>query len=216
LKCPESQPYCASSDRGDSCVSTIPNNCRLGGDVQSDFTCTGLGYFPNVANCSSYYFCGLNEAGDQYEATEIPCLSGNVFDANSASFCLRQNNIFNNCVTVQCSNVTTLTYIQIVYGQNRQYYALCVPGADPTNPRIFACPRNTTPDLTRFPAECAYRCLRTGVFENTSDRTKFFECFLNNQLRLESVERSCPPRSEFNPNRSQCETVIRSLDENID
>lgn len=156
----------------------------------------------------------MNEAGDGFEATEISCPSGNVFDPNSASFCTRRS-VFNNCVTYSCPNVTSLTYGQLSYALNRQYFALCIPG-DLENPRIFSCPSNTLPTLSKFPATCDYRCLRVGVFENTSDKTKYFECFMNNQLRLESAARSCPPRSEFNPSRSKCEAVMRSLSEGVD
>lgn len=202
------------SDRGDSCTSTVPSDCRAPGSLDTDFKCTDLGYFPNPANCSSYYFCGLNENGDDYEPTIISCTSGNVFDPNSASFCSRRN-IFN-CVQLTCGNVTALTYVQLQYVTNRQYYALCVPGADPKNPRIFACPSNTQPNLSDFPATCAFRCSRVGMFENSFDKSKYFECFYNNFLRLESAERSCPPRSEFNVSRSRCEVVIRMLNEEDD
>jgi hypothetical protein len=39
---------------------------------------------------------------------------------------------------------------------------------------------------------------------------------LDEQLRLVSVERNCPPRSEFNPTRSQCQAIVRALSESDD
>lgn len=191
----------------------MPRECVDNSNQDSVFRCTSLGYFPNINNCSSYFFCGMNEAGTGFEFTAISCPNGNVFDPNAAGRCSREN-IFNKCVGFECrSDITTLTYGQITYGQNRQYFALCVPNADPKNPRIFACPSNTQPNLSVFPATCDYRCPRTGSFENSLDRTKYFLCYLNNQLRLVSEERSCPPRSEFNTSRSQCESISRALNE---
>lgn len=215
IPCPEDKEYCQISTDGDSCSARLPDECRPPGSGSTEFQCTDYGYFPNVANCSEFYFCGLNEDATGFEVTTIPCPVGNVFDPNAASFCTRQS-IFNNCVKFECPDVTAATYSQITYGTNRQYYALCVPTGAPKNPRIFSCPSNTQPNLTKLPAKCDYRCLRAGVFENTSDKTKYFECFLNNQLRLESAERTCPPRSEFVVSKSRCVAAVRTLGASIE
>lgn len=213
IGCPEAQKNCVVSETGDSCSATVPTACRDPNDQSSNFLCTSIGYFPDLTDCNSYLFCGLNEAGDAYEVTPQECPEGNVFDPNSASYCSRKNNIFNNCIEYQCGNVTKITYVQLLYGTNKQFYALCVPNNP--NPRIFTCPGSTTPRLSAFPAVCDYRCLRVGNFENTLDKTKYFECYLNNVLRLQSVERNCPRRTEFNPNRSRCEISAKSLSEDV-
>lgn len=215
MECPEEQEFCSTGTRGDSCTSTVSTNCGSSSE-NSNFRCTSLGYFPNVADCTKYFFCGLNEAGTAFEATTIECPAGNVFDPNSASFCSRQNVLLNNCRTFLCGTSTSLSYIPLTYGLNRQYYGLCVPGDDRTNPRVFVCPSNSLPNLTGLSPTCDYRCPRVGAFENTSDRTKFFDCYLDEQLRLVSVDRNCPPRAEFNTVRSQCQAIVRSLSESDD
>lgn len=60
-----------------------------------------------------------------------------------------------------------------------------------------------------------YRCYRIGNFENSLDKTKYFECYFDGFLRLRSSERSCPPRTQFNPSKSRCETTGRSLNAQI-
>lgn len=145
-----------------------------------------------------------------YVATLFNCTSGNVFSPSTGSYCTRQNSFVNNCQTINCGNTTRLRYIQIKYGFNQQYYALCLPGADPASPLVFVCPANTLPNITAFPATCNYRCWRVGFFQNTLDSTKYFECYLNNNLRFESVERSCPSGSYFDTIRSECAVSLRS------
>jgi hypothetical protein len=166
-------------------------------------------------DCQSYLFCGSSATGDPvYEVTSQRCPEGHVFDPNSAIYCTRSN-AASSCVQYQCDEKNTrFTYVQLSYGINRQFYALCVPNIP--NPRIFTCPGNTTPNLSSFPSKCDYRCLRIGNFENTLDSTKYFECSYNGFLRLESGERSCPPRTTFNPSRSRCEVSARSLSEAVE
>lgn len=201
ITCPPAQSFCVASARGDACSARPCNQGQA-----ATFRCTSLGYFPNVADCSSYYFCGWNEARTDFEATPQDCPDGNTFDPSSSSFCSRQSN--NRCSTLDCGDVTTLTWQQLTYGNNRQYYALCIPNQEP---RVFVCPDNSSPDFTSF-LKCNYRCLRVGAFQNSLDSTKYFECFWNSSFRLESIERSCPARAEFNPIRSSCEPTARALD----
>ena len=104
-------------------------------------------------------------------------------------------------------------YYQIQYGTNRQYYGLCV--GPENDPFIYACPANSFPNLTSFPATCDYRCWRVGFFENTLDSTKFFECYLNNFLQFGSIERKCPTGSKFSSTRSECVSTIQGRSLNI-
>lgn len=210
--CPTNQNYCAVNSGGDRCSSVQPEECRPEVTQSAqDFVCTGLGYFPDLGNCSKYYFCGNKATGPGFVASPQSCLGLNVFDPNSANFCSRRNDFLRNCKTAQCGNVTEITYEQITYGTNRQYYTLCVPNSASNSPRVYACPSNTQPNLSGFPAVCEYRCTRVGMFENTSDRSKYFECYWNGFLRLESASKTCPPNSQFNPARSQCEANIKGL-----
>lgn len=196
------------SERGDSCTASNP--CSSSGGTLTDFTCTSTGYYPNPKNCTSYFFCSLNADRTAYVATQYNCPSGNVFSPSSGSYCTRQTNT--NCISCLncCGNSNMTHYYQIRYGTNSQYYGLCIPGAP--DPLIFACPANSQPNLINFPATCDYRCWRVGFFENTLDNTKYFECYLNNFLRFESIERQCPQGSKFDSQKSQCAvTQARSM-----
>lgn len=147
-------------------------------------------------------------------ASSDTCPSGYVFDANSASSCSRKNGF--NCVTLTCPEVKKTTYIQLTYVFNKQYYAVCTPGGDVDNPLIFSCPTGTLPDLSAFPAKCNYRCSRAGNFPNSLSRSKYYQCYWNEVLRLVSVERTCPARTEFNSQTSRCEPIIRSNEAELD
>ena len=196
---------------GDYCNAKPASNCS--GDIDTlHFQCTGVGYFPDLDDCTSYIYCGLSETGDDYEFTVQKCPDGNVYDPNSATFCSRRNIIFNNCIQQTC-NVTKITYNQLSYGFNHLFYALCVP--HDANPRIFTCPANSQPNLKGYSPKCEYRCFRSGNFENSLDRTKYFECYFDNFLRLQSIERNCPLRTEFSTTRFRCEVPVRRLRANI-
>lgn len=217
ISCGKSQPFCAVSEKGDSC-STVDTCATSQGGAGSPFQCTGLGYFPNPSNCSSYYFCSLNADKTEYVPTLFNCPNGNVFSPSSGSYCTRYNSWLNNCKTVNCANAlknVTQSYVKITYGLSQQYYALCITGGDPSNPLIFVCPANTVPNISGFPATCEYRCWRTGFFENTLDSSRYFECYLNNFLRYESVERTCPQGSSFDSGRSECVVKSRSLSSDV-
>ncbi|KAG5681071.1 hypothetical protein PVAND_010537 [Polypedilum vanderplanki] len=215
IPCANSQPYCIVSDKGDSCTSTNPcSSSSSNGGATSLFQCTSVGYYPNPLNCSQYFFCSTNENKTEFVPTLYNCPNGNVFSPSTGSYCTRYNSWLNNCKTVNCQNATqnvTQKYIQISYGFNSQYYALCIAGNDPTYPLIFVCPANTVPNLNSFPAICDYRCWRTGFFENTLDNSKYFECYINNYLRYESIERTCPEGAYFNSTKSECVVKTRSF-----
>lgn len=140
-----------------------------------------------------------------------------MFSPSTGNYCARRNSIINNCQTVSCGNITEPKYIQIKYGFNKQYYALCARDQNPDiiTPivYVFVCPTNSVPNINTMPAKCSYNCWKTGFFQNTLDNSKYFECYLNNYLRFESVERRCPNGSYFEPNRSECVVKLRSFSE---
>ncbi|KAL7034808.1 hypothetical protein ACKWTF_008106 [Chironomus riparius] len=205
-----SNSLCQISDDGDycteSCGSTNSNNNN------PDFTCTGLGYYPNPYDCTSYYFCSLNSDKTQFVATLYNCPSGNVFSPSSATYCTRKNIIINNCITADCGRTNSSKYIQLQYGFNKQYYALCAPDATLPTPivYVFVCPTNSLPKLNTNPPKCSYTCWRAGFFQNNLDKSKYFECYWNN-LRLESIERRCPSGSTFDATVSQCKVELRTM-----
>ncbi|XP_070498242.1 uncharacterized protein [Chironomus tepperi] len=206
---------CKVSESGDYCTGSC------GGDVTIDdnpaFVCTGLGYYPNPYDCNSYYFCSLSSDKTEYTATLYNCPSGNVFSPTSATYCTRKNLIINNCITVNCGATNSSKYIQIQYGLNKQYYALCAPDATLSTPiiYIFVCPKNTLPSLNDKTPKCTYTCWRTGFFPNSLDSSKYFECYWNN-WKLESMERRCPSGASFDATTSQCKVELRAMLAEID
>lgn len=199
---------CQISENGDYCSTS----CGGSSTNNPDFTCTGLGYYPNPFDCTSYYFCSLSSDKTQYVANPYKCPSGNVFTPSSASYCIRRNTIISNCVTVNCGTTNSSKYVQLQYGFNKQYYALCAPDSTLPIPivYVFVCPTNSLPNIDAKPPKCSYNCWRTGFFQNSLDRSKYFECYLNNNWRFESIERRCPSGSFFDASSSQCKVELRT------
>lgn len=153
----------------------------------------------------------MNSDKSQYTSTLYNCPSGNVFSPSSASYCTRKNTVISNCITVNCGSTNTSKYIQLQYGFNKQYYALCAPDATQPNPivYIFVCPTNALPNLNVNPPKCAYNCWRVGFFPNSLDKSKYFECNWNqSNWRYESIERRCPSGSSFDATISQCKVQL--------
>lgn len=207
IACSSAEPDCLVGDSGDKCG--VQSSSSSG--ASAPFLCTGLGYYPDPENCTLYYFCTYNTNKTEFIATPQRCESGNVFYPQTGSYCTRQNLFLNNCKKITCDfapkNVT-LSFVQIQYGFNKQYFAMCAPSKQPL---IFVCPANSVPNLSAASPSCNYNCYRSGFFENSLDNTKYFECFINNFYRYQSVERRCPTGSTFNTSRSECSVNLRNL-----
>ncbi|KAG4077128.1 hypothetical protein HA402_016115 [Bradysia odoriphaga] len=192
VPCPAEKPFCGNSALGTpSCAATPPEECP---DKVSNFQCTGVGNYPDPANCKIYHNCYMENSEIKEET--ISCPPGYVFDPNSASkqFCLYTSTP-SKCVTVTGCDGTTTKNIPINYTNNAQFVALCLPA--PEQPLIFQCPTGTKPNLDDLPVSCTFTCKTEGQFAYTPDRTYYYECRFDSAKKLYSTLKPCPAGHEF-------------------
>jgi hypothetical protein len=194
IPCPTTQPYClVNTDGTGKCSEKVAGGCPT---IPPTFQCTGVGYYPDPANCRVYYNCYKNATDGSIKPEALYCPSGYVFDPNSASkmYCL-YTSVASRCVTVTgCAGATSTKNIAMNYLSNTQFVAMCIPGADPL---IWQCATGTKVNLANIPPTCEYICKAPGLFENTLDKYSYWDCIYDSSAKLYSELRTCPINTVF-------------------
>ena len=159
--CPTGQ-YCQVDGTGSlkgSCKTDVTNSCN----GINTYKCSAVGTFPNPSDCTSYYVCSENEAGDGLDVEAKTCFTGYVFSPLVSGYCaLRFGNL--NCFTLTCPTTGGTQYIK--YGNTLRYYGICEPNKTPV---IESCPRGSIFKRSGD-KNCEYVCPGFGNFPNSEDQ----------------------------------------------
>lgn len=167
----------------------LENGCNY---VKTDFYCTGVGFFPDIKNCSQYYFC--HEKAANYEL--YACPPNYVYDQKSLN-CKRTEHI--NCVEINCSeNIDEF----VVYETDPSVYVYCTTnGIGEVMYRILKC-QKPGEVFNEIEQKCQFECVADGRFPDPEAVNYFYECgtYCNFRKRL----LSCPPDLYYDPIYNGC------------
>ena len=222
VPCPPATPFCVTSEaakagakigkcsatKSPTQLSTSNTACPPG--VISSFTCTAQTFFPDPIDCQTYHECSL---------TNTPVLP----PGNPPVFVMINTPKLRSCRPEYAYNPTTQVcdlrfypgkctqiictaadlYKYKFYGTNKQYFALCLTDNNTRmmKPIMYSCPDNTIANIAQIPFKCEYVCKRVGFFTNSSDQTKFFECYMTNG-KFMSEEGKCEDDKIFQEDRN--------------
>jgi hypothetical protein len=201
LACPTGR-YCRVSNittLAGSCVTDVANTCS----ASTDFQCSSIGIFPNPSDCTSYYKCSENEAGDSWDAELKRCYTGYVFSPFYSGYCApRVGNL--NCFTLTCPTaLTTTQYIK--FGNTLRYYGICAPFL--AAPLMGACPEGSI-FKTEADNFCEFVCPGFGNFPNSEDERKFFTCIIVPGVGYKATEDICGIREVYNRSTRNCQVKL--------
>jgi Chitin binding Peritrophin-A domain len=154
------KPICSSG----VCSASAPG-CSIP-ERPSNIVCTGVGLYPDPANCARYHSCPAVSTNSQVLDCPPPLLYDSLIEM---------------CAPVptpatcdyRCS--TTQEMFR-VYQPNPRYYVYCRPdasGAFTVNARVLRCPEG---HVYRG-GTCSFLCTAEGRFPDPSDPTRYYECF---------------------------------------
>ena len=198
--CPQGQ-YCRVRNETTlqgSCVTDIGNTCN----GKANFNCSSIGIFPNPSDCTSYFKCSENEAGDGLDAEATQCYTGYVFSPFVSGYCApRVGNL--NCFTLSCPTTGGLQYIK--FGNTLRYYGMCYPTF--ASPIMRACPEGSIfqPSGDKF---CEFVCPGFGNFPHSEDQRKFFTCIIVPGVGYKATENSCGVRETYNRSTRNCQRKL--------
>jgi len=140
--------------------------------VASNFSCTGVGFYPAPDDCQVYYNC-YKDADGNINAEPFSCDDGYVFDPNAANLMYCRYTRNQRCVTVDCSSATSTRNVAFAYSGNSQFVALCLVDADPL---VFQCPTGTKPNLSNIPVSCTFTCPAIRLYPYSLDPLQYYNC----------------------------------------
>lgn len=151
-------PYCIANSDGDGarCSATPLPTCP---PSPVSFSCTGLGVFPDPADCHKFYNCYQATTGGPIIAQAFTCPNLYVFDPSgpkNPDYCRLTNNFY--CTTSGCG-VNDIKNVALSYAYfpatKGQYVATC----QRTSPAIVIfCPPNYDVNVSTLPASCVMTC----------------------------------------------------------
>ncbi|KAG5669311.1 hypothetical protein PVAND_017199 [Polypedilum vanderplanki] len=189
LPCPNSKPYCFNG----ICVKNKVA-CKV-----PEFTCPGIGIFPDPKDCQKYYTCSFDPALNQIVAIQKSCDDGYNFNPYESGDipCVLGNG--NTCKTAKCrGNKTELRPLNYNDGTKDQYAAFCINGQFQN---LWVCPAGLSIDLSQLNRKTCYvNCKKDNqkaVYEE--DDRKFYIC-----LNGEAILATCPDGKIFDADTLNC------------
>lgn len=167
----------------------LENKCQF---VKTDFYCTGDGFFPDIKNCSQYYFCHGKAANYELYA----CPPNYVYDQKEPH-CKGTENII--CAEINCSE-----HIDefVVYERDPSVYVYCTTDSiGAIMYRILKC-QKPGEVFVESERKCRFGCVADGRFADPEDVNKFYEC--GTYCNFKKSLKSCPPGLFYNPIWKYC------------
>uniref|UniRef100_A0A7G3AMM8 Putative peritrophin-like protein n=1 Tax=Lutzomyia longipalpis TaxID=7200 RepID=A0A7G3AMM8_LUTLO len=195
LSCAEKdpkKPYCVNT----ACSAT-PNekdpSCK--DTAQSDFLCTGIGYFPDASKCNRFYICP--ETGEN-KAVTYECPNNYVYKSKARG-CVKKLAAAD-CYAVDCSKTPNEFG---VYLKDPAYYYFCQKDKTTSRAIVMKCPDEDNMQFDPKVGYCTFRCPKEGYYVNVQDCTKYYYCY-NVGSAFEVADIKCPDGFSFDPRTLKC------------
>ncbi|XP_046998839.1 uncharacterized protein LOC124614050 [Schistocerca americana] len=130
-KCSAEQAACVASADSE-CHSSLPGE---------DFTCHGIGSFPDPYDCQTYHICTEVNAGSQPES----CSGTTAYNPLQADCSLTTSDRV--CTEGPITPCTQLGQVGIV-PENPAIYYICIQKGDGMSPEMYRCPGSQTFNVT--------------------------------------------------------------------
>lgn len=161
-QCYEPTPYCNPTNLG--CTSSN-TSCRRHSDLHSPISCKDT-FTPDLLDCTRFHYCKSNYL------FKYSCTSGTTFDPTSNS-CKPQANCQTYSDDTACSGKEGQ---RIPFANNASMYVFCGPNNTPV---LKTCPESSDEVKVTFnplAQSCEATCTKEGKFEDTSDKTNYYNC----------------------------------------
>uniref|UniRef100_A0A336M6D6 CSON010817 protein n=1 Tax=Culicoides sonorensis TaxID=179676 RepID=A0A336M6D6_CULSO len=183
-QCGPTTPYCETIGTTATCQATPGTGCKPSNTQNS---CTGEGYFPDVTDCTKYTLC---DKADSPPLFNYQCPAGFVYFSSEA-YCRR---------AIPCVKVTCPTTNSTIapYTPNPEFYYVCQPGQAPI---VRKCEKNWQ---YRAGSGCTFICPGEGRFFRTTN--SYYFCYRDGTV-LKSEVYSCPEGTSFDETLERCKTT---------
>uniref|UniRef100_A0A336KMD4 CSON010844 protein n=1 Tax=Culicoides sonorensis TaxID=179676 RepID=A0A336KMD4_CULSO len=178
--CAAATPYCETTPTGAQCQATEGTVCKPA-PLKS---CTGIGYYPDLTNCSNYAVCGGDKTAPIITYT---CPTGFYYSSKD-TFCKKG---------LTCAKVTCPTTNSLVapLAADPQYYYFCQPNKAPI---VYKCKDNME---FKVGSGCTFVCPSEGRF-NIDGKTYYF-CYRDGTILKYSIL-ACSETSTFDDTLKMC------------
>uniref|UniRef100_A0A336M2Y7 CSON010819 protein n=1 Tax=Culicoides sonorensis TaxID=179676 RepID=A0A336M2Y7_CULSO len=179
-KCGAATPYCEVTGNEAACQATPGTTCR----PSTSPTCTGAGYYPDVADCTKYNLCG---GANSVPLFSYQCPTGYIYSSRDVA-CRR----LIPCVRVTCP---TTGAVLAPYTPNPEFYYLCQPNRTPI---VYRCQENLQ---FRAGIGCSFVCPAEGIFKR--DESSYYFCYRDGVLKYTIY--TCPGGTVYDDTKKRCE-----------
>uniref|UniRef100_A0A1B6MDL5 Chitin-binding type-2 domain-containing protein n=1 Tax=Graphocephala atropunctata TaxID=36148 RepID=A0A1B6MDL5_9HEMI len=178
-----------------TCSAQQPQSCM----VPADFTCMRDGYFPDLNECSNYFYC------HRRNSFVFKCAAPNRFYNPFTETCSSSNY----CVSKTICDKKTGVKVKI-HGNNKQQFAYCSNNAVSS---IDSCVGAYV--FNEKTQVCDQTCPHAGLFPDADDCRRYYRC--DPTYKTSSVykmtELTCPEGEAFSQSAYQCvnHTLVTDL-----
>ncbi|XP_046660005.1 uncharacterized protein LOC124353961 [Homalodisca vitripennis] len=172
-----------------TCIAEQPKSCM----IPADFTCMRDGYYPDLNDCSRYFYC------HQGNSFVFKCAGSNRYYSPLTETCTTLNHCINKAI---CSNKNGVK----VKVNNKQMFVYCSNGVVSAVDRcIGAYVFNEQKQV------CEQACPHSGLFPKAGNCTSYYKCdpTFKTSTSYNMTELMCPEGEAFLESAYQC--VNRTL-----
>ncbi|XP_039432197.1 uncharacterized protein LOC120414933 [Culex pipiens pallens] len=197
--CPANIPYCSMSTTvtGAVCQKIPDPTVAECAPAKSTFTCTGVGFYPNLKSCQLYHYCSaLGAVADDYE-----CPGGYRF-SSKANGCALSSVA---CPTFTCK-LDNPDAVYQAYPADTQYYVYCSYDRTKSPPSflgayVLSCGQGAAynPATDR----CVFTCPKEGLFVDSANPRQYYQCYYLNGA-LVPRDMVCAATQKFSPADNRC------------
>jgi hypothetical protein len=173
VACAEPTPYCTGNTGFGKCTAFPERTC----ETSLNYKCPGIGYFPDLYDCLTYYYCDYDSILKKLVPQQYSCNSGYPFSAEGKGGynCAPKGA----CVVPKCSTFIAAEWVPLNYSGSPGTMAVyCLNG----RPKyVYSCPPGLTINtysLTNTASPyCEVQCTRDLLRAPfVSDNTRYYEC----------------------------------------